>query len=162
MQLSKAMNEFYDEQGRVWLCTPKMAKIVGVSAGGLAAYKHNGTLKRGIHWVQQAEGQRRVFYNKDVVFKWWQGEVSNKLNLETKPEETQEDTSKETARNVSVYLSADMYANLRSIQEHSKVTVERKIDGVILHTQEEQPKIGTIVNMLIARALKEYYAEAAK
>jgi hypothetical protein len=162
MQLSKAMNEFYDEQGRVWLCTPKMAKRLGVSDGGLAAYKHNGTLKRGIHWVQQAEGQRRVFYNKDAIIKWWQGEVKEKLNLESKPKETLEDTSKETARNVSLYLSKDLYDSLRTIQENSKVTVERKIDGIILHTQEEKPKMGTIANMLIARAIKDYYAETAK
>jgi len=162
MQLSKAMNEFYDEQGRVWLCTPKMAKRLGVSAGGLAAYKHNGTLKRGIHWVQQAEGQRRVFYNKDAIIKWWQGEVKDKFNLESNPNETLEDTSKETARNVSLYLSKDLYDSLRTIQENSKVTVERKIDGITLHTQEEKPKMGTIANMLIARAIKNYYAETAK
>ena len=162
MQLSKAMNKFQDEQGRVWLCTPNMAKHLGISDGGLAAYKHNGTLKRGVHWVQQTTGHRRVFYNKEVVMQWWRGEIADKLNMEQNTEKSSQDTVDTRCRNVSLYLSKDLYDSLRTIQENSKVIVERKIDGITLHTQEEKPKMGTIANMLIARAIKNYYAETAK
>jgi|TARA_R100000084_G_scaffold27917_1_gene10128 hypothetical protein len=162
MQLSKAMNKFQDEQGRVWLCTPNMAKHLGVSDGGLAAYKHNGTLKRGVHWVQQTTGHRRVFYNKDVVMQWWRGEIADKLNMKQNTEKGSQDTVDAKHRNVSVYLTKELHEQLLAIQENSSVTVERKIDGILLHTQEEQPKLGTIVNMLLSRAIKEYHAEIAK
>ena len=47
------MNRFKDEQDRVWLVTSHMAKHLGISGGALSNYKYDGTLKRGVHWVQQ-------------------------------------------------------------------------------------------------------------
>ena len=149
------MNRFKDEQGRTWLVTSHMAKHLGITGGALSNYKYDGTLKRGVHWVQQTTGHRRVFYNKDVIIEWW---------TSTNPSKT-DTTSRNEApgkkRVVSVYLYDDLADKLASIQEESEITVKKEIDGIVMEVTEEKPKLNTIVNMLLARAINDHFANRA-
>ena len=154
------MNRFKDEQGRTWLVTTHMAKHLGISSGGLAQYKYDGTLKRGIHWIQQTTGHKRVFYNKDLILEWYFGKTDPR-----KPEQQMETTEptqgKNPTRIVSVYLQDDLHERLVCIQQATSMTVKKEIDGVVLQTIEEKPKLGTIVNMLLARAIKDHFENRA-
>ena len=154
------MNRFKDEQGRTWLVTTHMAKHLGISSGGLATYKYDGTLKRGIHWIQQTTGHKRVFYNKDLSIEWYDGktEPEKPEAVKEKPEESQ---GKNPTRIVSVYLQDDLHERLVCIQQATSMTVKKEIDGVVLQTTEEKPKLGTIVNMLLARAIKDHFENRA-
>ena len=154
------MNRFKDEQGRTWLVTTPMAKHLGISSGGLATYKYDGTLKRGIHWIQQTTGHKRVFYNKDLIIEWYYGktEPEKPEAVKEKPEESQ---GKNPTRIVSVYLQDDLHERLVCIQQATSMTVKKEIDGVVLQTTEEKPKLGTIVNMLLARAIKDHFENRA-
>ena len=158
------MNRFKDEQGRTWLVTTHMAKHLGVTSGALAAYKYDGTLKRGTHWVQQTTGHKRVFYNKDLVINWYFGKTESepelkKPQVETMTEETNQ--GKNPTRIVSVYLQEDLHEKLICIQQATSMTVKKEIDGVLLQTCEEKPKLGTVVNMLLARAIDDHFADRA-
>ena len=149
------MNRFKDEQGRTWLVTSHMAKHLGISGGALSNYKYDGTLKRGVHWVQQTTGHRRVFYNKDVILEWW---------TSTNPSKTDRSPQNGTAgkkRIVSVYLYDDLAEKLTSIQEESQITVKKEIDGIVMEVTEEKPKLNTIVNMLLVRAINDHIADRA-
>ena len=149
------MNRFKDEQGRTWLVTSHMAKHLGITGGALANYKYDGTLKRGVHWVQQTTGHRRVFYNKDVILEWW---------TSTNPSKTDRSPQNGTAgkkRIVSVYLYDDLAEKLASIQEESQITVKKEIDGIVMEVTEEKPKLNTIVNMLLVRAINDHFADRA-
>lgn len=149
------MNRFKDEQGRTWLVTPQMAKHLGITAGALANYKYDGTLKRGVHWVQQTSGHRRVFYNRDAISEWWtQGNP-------TKTDKAVQAESLGKRRIVSVYLHGDLADKLASIQEESEITVKREIDGIVMEVIEEKPKLNTIVNMLLVRAINDHFADRA-
>ena len=149
------MNRFKDEQGRTWLVTSQMAKHLGISGGALSNYKYDGTLKRGVHWVQQTTGHRRVFYNKDVIVEWW---------TSSNPSKTDRTPRNETPgkkRIVSVYLYDDLAEKLTSIQEESEITVKKEIDGIVMEVTEEKPKLNTIVNMLLVRAINDHFADRA-
>ena len=149
------MNRFKDEQGRTWLVTSHMAKHLGITGGALANYKYDGTLKRGVHWVQQTTGHRRVFYNKDVILEWW---------TSTNPSKTDRSMQNGTAakkRIVSVYLYDDLANKLGTIQEESEITVKKEIDGIVMEVIEEKPKLNTIVNMLLVRAINDHFADRA-
>ena len=149
------MNRFKDEQGRTWLVTSHMAKHLGISGGALSNYKYDGTLKRGVHWVQQTTGHRRVFYDKDVIVEWW---------TSTNPSKTDRSPQNGTAgkkRIVSVYLYDDLAEKLASIQEESQITVKKEIDGIVMEVTEEKPKLNTIVNMLLVRAINDHIADRA-
>ncbi|REJ66042.1 MAG: hypothetical protein DWQ28_08115 [Proteobacteria bacterium] len=132
-----------------------MAKHLGISGGALSNYKYDGTLKRGVHWVQQTTGHRRVFYNKDVILEWW---------TSTNPSKTDRSPQNGTAgkkRIVSVYLYDDLAEKLASIQEESQITVKKEIDGIVMEVTEEKPKLNTIVNMLLVRAINDHIADRA-
>lgn len=149
------MNRFKDEQGRTWLVTSQMAKHLGISGGALSNYKYDGTLKRGVHWVQQTTGHRRVFYNKDVIVEWW---------TSSNPSKTDKTLRNETPgkkRIVSVYLYDDLAEKLTSIQEESEITVKKEIDGIVMEVIEEKPRLNTIVNMLLVRAINDHFADRA-
>lgn len=149
------MNRFKDEQGRVWLVTSHMAKFLGISSGGLATYKYDGTLKRGVHWVQQTTGHRRVFYNREVVLEWWNS---------TNPSKTDRTLRAETPHKkkiLSVYLGDELAQKLISIQEETEITVKKEIDGIVMEVTEEKPKLNTIVNMLLVRAINDHFADRA-
>ena len=149
------MNRFKDEQGRTWLVTSHMAKHLGITGGALANYKYDGTLKRGVHWVQQTTGHRRVFYNKDVILEWW---------TSTNPSKTDRSMQNGTAakkRIVSVYLYDDLANKLGTIQEESEITVKKEIDGIVMEVTEEKPKLNAIVNMLLVRAINDHFADRA-
>jgi hypothetical protein len=149
------MNRFKDEQGRTWLVTSQMAKHLGISGGALSNYKYDGTLKRGVHWVQQTTGHRRVFYNKDVIVEWW---------TSSNPSKTDRTLRNETPgkkRIVSIYLYDDLAEKLTSIQEESEITVKKEIDGIVMEVTEERPKLNTIVNMLLVRAINDHFADRA-
>ena len=149
------MNRFKDEQGRAWLVTSHMAKHLGITGGALANYKYDGTLKRGVHWVQQTTGHRRVFYNKDVILEWW---------TSTNPSKTDRSMQNGTAakkRIVSVYLYDDLAGKLATIQEESEITVKKEIDGIVMEVTEEKPKLNAIVNMLLVRAINDHFADRA-
>ena len=149
------MNRFKDEQGRTWLVTSHMAKHLGITGGALANYKYDGTLKRGVHWVQQTTGHRRVFYNKEAILEWW---------TSTNPSKTDRSTQNGTAakkRILSVYLYDDLAGKLATIQEESEITVKREIDGIVMEVTEEKPKLNTIVNMLLVRAINDHFADRA-
>ena len=158
------MNRFKDEQGRIWLVTSQMAKHLGISGGALSNYKYDGTLKRGIHWVQQTTGHKRVFYNKDLIIEWYYGKTQPEKP--EAPEESQtkapkELQSKNPTRIVSIYLQDDLHERLTCIQQATSMTVKKEIDGVVLQTTEEKPKLGTIVNMLLARAIQDHFENRA-
>jgi hypothetical protein len=159
------MNRFKDEQGRTWLVTTHMAKHLGISSGGLATYKYDGTLKRGVHWVQQTTGHKRVFYNKDLILEWYFGKTDPRKIDQRKPEQQKETTEptqgKNATRIVSVYLQDDLHERLVCIQQATSMTVKKEIDGVVLQTTEEKPKLGTIVNMLLARAINDHFENRA-
>jgi hypothetical protein len=149
------MNRFKEEQGRTWLVTSQMAKHLGISGGALSNYKYDGTLKRGVHWVQQTTGHRRVFYNKDVIVEWW---------TSSNPSKTDRTLRNETPgkkRIVSIYLYDDLAEKLTSIQEESEITVKKEIDGIVMEVTEERPKLNTIVNMLLVRAINDHFADRA-
>ena len=149
------MNRFKDEQGRTWLVTSHMAKHLGITGGALSNYKYDGTLKRGVHWVQQTTGHRRVFYNKDVIIEWW---------TSTNPSKTDTRLRNETPgkkKILSVYLCDELAKKLTSIQEESEITVKREIDGIVMEVTEEKPKLNTIVNMLLVRAINDHFADRA-
>ena len=149
------MNRFKDEQGRTWLVTSHMAKFLGITGGALANYKYDGTLKRGVHWVQQTTGHRRVFYNKDVIIEWW---------TSTNPSKTDTTLRNETPgkkKILSVYLCDELAQKLTSIQEETEITVKKEIDGIVMEVTEEKPKLNTIVNMLLVRAINDHFADRA-
>ena len=149
------MNRFKDEQGRTWLVTSHMAKHLGISGGALSNYKYDGTLKRGVHWVQQTTGHRRVFYNREVILEWW---------TSTNPSKTDRTLRTETPgkkKILSVYLCDELAQKLTSIQEESEITVKKEIDGIVMEVTEEKPKLNTIVNMLLARAINDHFADRA-
>ena len=149
------MNRFKDEQGRTWLVTSHMAKSLGITGGALANYKYDGTLKRGVHWVQQTTGHRRVFYNKEAIIEWW---------TSTNPSKTDTMLRNETPgkkKILSVYLCDELAKKLASIQEESEITVKKEIDGIIMEVTEEKPKLNTIVNMLLVRAINDHFADRA-
>ena len=149
------MNQFKDEQGRTWLCTPNMAKHLGITPGALACYKYDGTLKRGTHWVQQTTGHRRVFYNKDVVRDWWNGSNPSTSDQKAKkyiPNKTQ---------TVSVYLTDELHEKLISIQSDTAMTIKKEIDGIVMEATEVKPKLGTVVNMLLAKAINDHFENRA-
>lgn len=149
------MNRFKDEQGRTWLVTSHMAKHLGITGGALANYKYDGTLKRGVHWVQQTFGQRRVFYNQSAVLEWW---------TSSNPSKTDRTLRNETPgkkRIVSVYLYDDLAEKLTSIQEESEITVKKEIDGIVMEVTEEKPRLNAIVNMLLVRAINDHFADRA-
>ena len=149
------MNRFKDEQGRTWLVTSQMAKHLGISGGALSNYKYDGTLKRGVHWVQQTTGHRRVFYNKDVIIEWW---------TSTNPSKTDRTLRNEAPgkkKILSVYLCDELAKKLTSIQEESEITVKKEIDGIVMEVIEEKPRLNTIVNMLLIRAINDHFADRA-
>ena len=149
------MNRFKDEQGRAWLVTSHMAKHLGITGGALANYKYDGTLKRGVHWVQQTTGHRRVFYNKEAIIEWW---------TSTNPSKTDTTLRNETPgkkKILSVYLCDELAKKLTSIQEESEITVKKEIDGIVMEVTEEKPKLNTIVNMLLVRAINDHFADRA-
>ena len=149
------MNRFKDEQGRTWLVTSHMAKSLGITGGALANYKYDGTLKRGVHWVQQTTGHRRVFYNKEAIIEWW---------TSTNPSKTDTMLRNETPgkkKILSVYLCDELAKKLASIQEESEITVKKEIDGIVMEVTEEKPKLNTIVNMLLVRAINDHFADRA-
>ena len=149
------MNRFKDEQGRTWLVTSHMAKHLGISGGALSNYKYDGTLKRGVHWVQQTTGHRRVFYNKDVIIEWW---------TSTNPSKTDRTLRNEAPgkkKILSVYLCDELAKKLTSIQEESEITVKKEIDGIVMEVIEEKPRLNTIVNMLLIRAINDHFADRA-
>lgn len=149
------MNRFKDEQDRVWLVTSHMAKHLGISGGALSNYKYDGTLKRGVHWVQQTTGHRRVFYNREVILEWW---------TSTNPSKTDRTLRTETPgkkKILSVYLCDELAQKLTSIQEESEITVKKEIDGIVMEVTEEKPKLNTIVNMLLVRAINDHFADRA-
>ena len=154
------MNRFKDEQGRTWLVTTHMAKHLGISSGGLATYKYDGTLKRGIHWIQQTTGHKRVFYNKDLVIEWYFGKTAPDKPV-AKKEKCEESQGKNPTRIVSVYLGEELHERLLCIQQATSMTVKKEIDGVVLQTTEEKPKLGTIVNMLLSRAIDDHFENRA-
>jgi len=149
------MNRFKDEQGRTWLVTSQMAKHLGISGGALSNYKYDGTLKRGVHWVQQTTGHRRVFYNKDVIVEWWTSSNPSKTDRTLRNE------APGKKRIVSVYLYDDLAEKLTSIQEESEITVKKEIDGIVMEVIEEKPRLNTIVNMLLVRAINDHFADRA-
>ena len=149
------MNRFKDEQGRTWLVTSHMAKHLGISGSALSNYKYDGTLKRGVHWVQQTTGHRRVFYNREVILEWW---------TSTNPSKTDRTLRTETPgkkKILSVYLCDELAQKLTSIQEESEITVKKEIDGIVMEVTEEKPKLNTIVNMLLVRAINDHFADRA-
>jgi hypothetical protein len=149
------MNQFKDEQGRTWLCTPNMAKHLGITPGALACYKYDGTLKRGTHWVQQTTGHRRVFYNRDVVRDWW-----NKSNPSTSDQKTKT-AAHPKSQTFSVYLTDDLHERLVSIQQDTSLTIKKEIDGMLMEVTDVKPKLGTVVNMLIAKAINDHFESRA-
>lgn len=151
------MNRFKDEQGRTWLCTPNMAKHLGITPGALANYKYDGTLKRGDHWVQQTTGHKRVFYNKDVVTKWWRGSTSPRPNSESENLNGTATLPQKANRIVSIYLQEHLYEKLVQIQSETSVTIKKEIDGIVLQATEEKPKLGTVVNMLLTKSITDHF-----
>lgn len=151
------MNRFKDEQGHTWLVTSQMAKHLGMTAGGLSCYKLDGTLKRGIHWIQQTTGHRRVFYRKDLILEWYFGKPEKTKESKTEDQAPNPKKDQKATRTFSIYLQEDVHEKLTCIQHATSLTIKKEIDGVVLQETQEEPKLNTVVNMLLAKAINEYF-----
>ena len=90
-----------------------------------------------------------------MILEWW---------TSTNPSKTDRTLRTETPgkkKILSVYLCDELAQKLTSIQEESEITVKKEIDGIVMEVTEEKPKLNTIVNMLLVRAINDHFADRA-
>jgi hypothetical protein len=172
------MNIFKDQQGREWICTPLMAKKLGIHAATLYNHKSQGNLKRGLHWVQQTTGHRRIYFNEQSVKEWWRKASDIKQNSsenfpyscaarsvlqKNKPEKFAEPirTAQEQRTSLHIYLSDEAKQTVEKFAEQHEVIVEEKLAGEVIARMSRVPSLSSVVNMLVLRAIADINAESA-
>ena len=98
-----------------------------------------------------------MFYRKDLILEWYFGKPEKTKESKTEDQAPNPKKDQKATRTFSIYLQEDVHEKLTCIQHATSLTIKKEIDGVVLQETQEEPKLNTVVNMLLAKAINEYF-----
>jgi len=153
-------NTFVDADGILWLGTMMMAKRLKCSDTFLSWHKNYGQLKRGLHYVQEKGGTRRVYYQPDRMTKWFNSKDREPCAFNARPREQSEQIELEKVVNtttgnrpsVHIFIEDELMVKLKEIQESLPVITEERLGDYVVNRQSVPPTMTALCNMLMLKA----------
>lgn len=159
------MNSFKDQNGRKWLSTKSVSKLLHVPQPTLHNWKANGRVHRGMHWIQDTLPPKYVYWNVEALHDWISENYPGCYAIGPRSPQKQPQAEKKEAPQGLLYanicLTPEASELITLIKDTYKVETQETINGIVVSRKTREASTGIICNMLLVKGARAYLDESA-
>ena len=157
------MNSFKDQNGRKWLSTKTVAKVLHVPQPTLHNWKANGRVHKGVHWIQDSLPPKYVYWNIEMLYDWIRANYPGQYAIGPRPREQHVSKEKKDSPSQILYaniqLTPEASELITYVKQNYKVETVETINGSVISRKTRDASTSIICNMLLVKGAEAYLEE---